>query len=157
MQLHHWSYKPIFPLLLLLFAFSCNTKSADVKAIKEADQKEIEAAKAQLLANRRNSNYFEISSNQDDIEPLTIISVQVGDSTFTSDEQGRCSLLDSVDFNSYEIPETAHSACICWWAGMGSLFYAEETINTVNIYRKDAYEEINPTELKWELVKRFER
>ena len=141
----------------MLLSTSCNTKSADVKAIKEADQKEIEEAKVQLLAKRKSTNYFEISSNQDDIEPLTKISVQVGDSTFTSNEHGRCSLLDSIDFNSYEIPETAHSACICWWAGMGSLFYAEESLNTVNIYRKDAYEEIDPKMIQWELVKVFER
>ena len=40
---------------------------------------------------------------------------------------------------------------------MGSLFYAEESLNTVNIYRKDAYEEIDPKMIQWELVKVFER
>lgn len=153
---HNLNY--FFPALLLAVTFFyCNTKSPDVRKIKESEQREIKAAKAQLLANRRNTNYFEINSNQNDIEPITIISVKVGDSTFTSNEQGCCSLLDSIDFKAYEIPETAHSACICWWAGVGLLFFAVETLNAVNIYRKDAYEEIDPNDLKLKLVKVFDR
>jgi hypothetical protein len=63
--------------------------------------------------------------------PLYEVSLLVGNSYYTLDTIHTCNTIQRVNYDEYEVPEQAMSACGGWWKGSGDYFFAYEDMGDI--------------------------
>lgn len=63
--------------------------------------------------------------------PLYEVSLLVGSAYYTLDTIHTCNTIHRADYDEFEVPDQAMSACGGWWKGSGDYFFAYEDMGDI--------------------------
>jgi len=130
--------KPINFLLLLfvLFLFNCTNNSQSSQGNEATDTSVTEETNPNVVLEAVEANFLcRQLSQEDDIYPLFELSIQVSGTSTVLDTVNACGIFTQADYEQYEIPPNALSACGGWYAGAGDYFYAVRNQDELSIIR----------------------
>jgi len=118
--------------LMSIFIFSCKNElsSSDTKTTVEKSKPENTQKKQFSKA----TISFEIKG--DDTAPQSLLIFTNGQETHEVLADSPCTPIESIDFTKNEIPKEAEVACYCWWAGSGHKYYATNSNNHLQVFKK---------------------
>lgn len=135
---------------------------------KKEETNKIITPKQVTIENKQVTNLndikFEVSSIQQkvidsiDYYPKSKIDILINGKRYEiAKVSGEGNIIDKSEFINNNVPKTAISACMSWWAGSGDFFYVEEKENKAIIYKGwDGEGNEDNTGKNWEVAKKID-
>lgn len=110
---------------------------------------------ADMINNADNYWEFEENGTGKYDEPLTKISIIIDDKEYLVAEKilGSAWEISQDEWELRNIPKTAKTACMAWWAGSGDVFYMENSNGVYSIWHAEIWEEMTDADIEYVKVR----